>query len=53
MAFLQPSDVMDHGVGSGFDTAVIAIDRLVGADVGILEAVDVLLGGENLDILAQ
>jgi hypothetical protein len=37
MAFLRPGDIADHGVGSGFDTAVIAIDRLALADRRILE----------------
>ena len=53
MAFLQPSDVMDRRIGSGFDTAVIAVDRLMAADLGILKAVGFLLGREKLDILAQ
>ena len=53
MAFLQPGDVMDDGRRSGFDAAVIAVDRLVSTDRCIFEAVEVLLGGENLDILAQ
>jgi hypothetical protein len=37
MAFLRPGDIADHGVGSSFDTAVIAIDRLALADRRILE----------------
>ena len=53
VAFLQPSDIMDRGVGSGFDAAVIAVDRLIAADLCILEAVGFLLGGKHLDILAQ
>src|SRR5450830_801743 len=44
---------MDHCVGSRFDAAVIAVDRLMAADRRILEAIGVLLGGKNLDILAQ
>jgi hypothetical protein len=27
VALLQPGDIKDRGVGSGFDAAVIAIDR--------------------------
>src|SRR5262245_2615242 len=53
MALLQPSDIMDRRVGSGFDAAVIAIDGLMAADRGVLEAVRLLLGGEKLDVLAQ
>jgi hypothetical protein len=53
VAFLQPSNIVDCRVGSGFDAAVIAVDRLVSTDGCIFEAVAVLLGGENLDILAQ
>jgi hypothetical protein len=33
MAFLRPVDIADHSVGSGLDTAVIAIDRLALADL--------------------
>jgi hypothetical protein len=43
---------MDRRVGSGFDAAMIAIDRLMATDFGILEAVRLLLGGECLDVLA-
>src|SRR5205807_10008679 len=53
MAFLQPSDIMEGSVGSGFDAAVVAIDRLMWADLGIREAVSLLLGDENVDVLAQ
>ena len=53
MAFLQPIDIMEDRVRPGFDTAVVAIDRLIAADMGILEAVGLLLGGKELDILAQ
>jgi len=52
VAFLQPCHIMEHGVDSGFDAAMIAVDRLILADLCILEAVGLLLGGENLDILA-
>ena len=53
MAFLQPCNIVDHRVGSGLDAAVIAIDRFVPADRGILEFPGFLLSDENLDILAQ
>ncbi len=53
VAFLQPGDIVDDGIGSGLDAAVIAIDRLVPADPGVLETVGFLLGGEELDVLAQ
>jgi hypothetical protein len=49
----QPGDIMDCGVGSDFDAAVIAFDRLMPADLCILEAICFLLGREDLDILAQ
>ena len=44
---------MDDGGGPGFDAAVIAIDRLVPADLGVLEVPGFLLGHEKLDILTQ
>ena len=50
VAFFEPGDVVDGGVASGFDAAVIAIDRLVAADLGILEVIGFLLGHEQLDI---
>src|SRR5215475_2216269 len=53
VAFLQPSHIMDRRVGSGLDAAVIAVDRLMSADLSILESVGLLFGDENLDILAQ
>lgn len=53
VAFLQPSHIMDCRVGSGFNAAVVAVDRLMPADLCILEAVRFLLGRENLDILAK
>jgi hypothetical protein len=49
---LQPADVADRGIGSRFDATVIAIDRLMRADLGILEAIG-LLGDQDLDIVAQ
>ena len=45
MAFLQPRHIMEHGVDSGFYAAMIAVDRLTLADLCILEAVGLLLGG--------
>ena len=53
MTFLEPSDIVDHGCRSGFDAAMIAINRLVPADRRIPEAVSFLFGREHLDILAQ
>ena len=44
---------MEDRDGSGFDAAVIAIDGLVAADCGVLEPIGLLLGGEQLNILAQ
>ena len=38
VALLEPVDVMDRGVGSGLDAAVIAIDGLMAADLCVLEA---------------
>jgi len=53
MAFLQPFDIMDRGVGSGFDTPVIAIDRFVPADRGILEIIGFLLGGKDFYVVVK
>jgi hypothetical protein len=39
--------------GSRFNAAVIAVDRLMPTDLGILEAIGLLLGDKDLDILAQ
>jgi hypothetical protein len=44
---------MECRIGPGFDAAVITIERLMVADLGIFEAVGLLLGGENLHILAE
>jgi hypothetical protein len=44
---------MHRGVGSGFDAAVVAIDGFMPADLGVLEAVGLLLVSEKLDILAK
>ena len=40
VAFLQPGHVVDDGVGTCFDAAVIAVDRLMAADVGVALAAD-------------
>ena len=44
MTFLEPSDIVDHGCRSGFDAAMIAINRLVPADRRIPETVSFLFG---------
>jgi hypothetical protein len=44
---------MDCGVGSDFDAAVIAVDRLMPADLCILEAICFLLGREDLDMTSR
>ena len=49
MAFLQP----DCGVGSRLDATMIAVDRFMPSDLGILKAVGFLLGDENLNILSK
>ena len=36
VALLEPRHIMDRGVGSGLDAAVIAVDGLMPADLGIL-----------------
>lgn len=53
MALLQPPDVMDDGGAPGFDPAVIAIDRLMLADLRVDELPRLLLGGEQPDIIVQ
>jgi len=53
VARLQPVDIADHGVVPGLDTAVISIDGLVRADLGVLVFQRFLLIDEDLDILAQ
>ena len=53
VAFLQPGDIVDDRGGSGLDAAVIAVDRLVPADRGVLEFRGLLLGHKQLNILAQ
>src|SRR3954451_7062345 len=53
VACLQPFDVMDDGGGSGFDAAVVAIDRRILADPGVGKVPGLLLGGKHRDIRAQ
>ena len=53
MALLQPGDIMDHGVFSCFDAAVIGVDRFVLADLAILKIIGFLLSCEELNIGAQ
>ena len=53
MALLQPADIVDRRIGSHFNAAVIAVDGFVATDVSILETIGLLLGDEDLDILAQ
>jgi hypothetical protein len=53
MAFLQPLDIVDRGVCSGFDATVLAVDRPVPADRRILETIGSLLGSENFYIFVQ
>src|SRR5882724_13081074 len=53
VAVLQPGDVVNDGGGSGLDAAVIAVDCLIAADLGVLEPLGLLLGHEDLDILAE
>jgi hypothetical protein len=51
MALLKPGDIFDHRRSSGLDAAVVAIDRLVPGDGAVPEAVGLLLGDEQRDIL--
>jgi hypothetical protein len=44
---------VDHCIGSGFDAAVVAVDGFMLGDLGIAETIRLLLGGKQLDILAQ
>jgi len=53
MPFLEPADVVNDGDVSGFDAAMITIDRLGATDVGILEVNGLPFGDKNLYILAQ
>lgn len=49
----EPCDIVDDGGGPGLDAAVMAIDGLVAADRGVLEAHGFLLGHEEIDIGAE
>ena len=53
MALLKPAQVVERRVGARLDAAVIAIDGLMPADLGVLEADRPLLGGEQFDVRAQ
>ena len=53
MALLEPGDIMDDGGLAGFDAAMIAVNCLILADFRMLEALSLLLGGEQFDILAK
>src|SRR5262245_61394010 len=53
MALLQPSYIVEYRVGSLFDAAMIAVDRLMTADLCILKAVSFLLCSERRDILVK
>src|SRR3954466_6219423 len=44
---------MDDSGGPGLDAAMIAVDRLITADLGVLEACCLLLGNKQLNVLAQ
>ena len=50
---LQPFDVVDDGGGSGLDAVVIAVNRPVPTDLGVREALGLLLSHQDLDILTQ
>lgn len=43
---------MDQDCRLGLDESVIAIDCLLAADGGVLEAVGLLLGGEHVEVVA-
>src|SRR5277367_6933835 len=49
----QPCDVVENRDGSGFDTAVVAINGLGAADLGILQARLLLFVGERLHVVMQ
>ena len=53
VALTQPFDVLDDGRGAGFDAAVIAVDGLGAADLGIGEPIGFLLCAEQVTIVAQ
>jgi hypothetical protein len=53
VALLQPCDIVDCGVGSGFDTAMITVYGLMPTDRRIPESACFLLECEDLDILQQ
>ena len=53
VALLEPGDIVNHGCRSGLDASVIAVDRLVSTDGGVLEVAGVLLGDEDVDVVTQ
>src|ERR1700733_313314 len=53
MTVPEPPDIVDHGRGPGFDTAVVAVDGGVPCSLCIGEALGLLFGDGNLDILVQ
>ena len=53
VALTQPFDVLDDGRGAGFDAAVIAVDGLGAADLGIGKPIGFLLCAEQVNIVAQ
>jgi hypothetical protein len=53
VAFLQPSDIVKDGGGPGFDTAMVAIDRRIPADLGVGKTLGLLFDGKGFDIRAQ
>ena len=53
MAVLQPLHIVEDRTGPGLDAAVVAVDSLMLGDLGVLEAVCLLLGREHLDILPE
>lgn len=47
MAFAEPFDIIDNDRGSGFDAAVVAIAGLDATDLGVGEALGLLLGARS------
>jgi hypothetical protein len=53
MVVVQPIHIVDDRIGSGLDAAVVGVYGLMLGDLGVLEAVCLLLGREHFDVLAQ
>ncbi len=53
VAFAQPVHIVDDGGDPGFDPAIVSVDRLRPANLGIDEIACLLLGYEQFDIIAQ